>query len=152
DRGRVAAAPPAAAAAAAVQDVALPDALPARPGGLAVPLRGRRGAVHRAGPGDARRRRRRLPALVLAQPHLAVQSMTLLSGNSTMPRAPACFSCGTMWRTVLSSRMVSTSTHSGLDSDEIVGCCKAGSTWRTAGRSALRTFIISPTLPSAAIA
>src|SRR5262252_7689717 len=28
------------------------------------------------------------------------QSMILFSGYSTMPRAPACLGCGTMWRTV----------------------------------------------------
>ena len=44
------------------------------------------------------------------------QSMILFSGYSTMPRAPACFSCGTMCRTTRSSMTVLTATQSGLTS------------------------------------
>ena len=43
-----------------------------------------------------------------------------------------------MWRTMFSSRIVLTATHSGSDSDEIVGFCSAGRIFSTAGRSALR--------------
>ena len=59
------------------------------------------------------------------------QSMILLKGYSTIPRAPPCLSCGTMWRTVFSSMMVLTATQVESARDEIVGVCKAG---RTSGQ------------------
>ena len=48
--------------------------------------------------------------------------------------------------------MVFTSTQSGSDIELIVGVCSAGSTFSTLSRLFLGTFIISPTLPSAAMA
>ena len=57
----------------------------------------------------------------------SAQSMILLIGYSTIPRAPAAFSAGMIVRTVLSSRIVLTATQSGSDNDEMVGCWSAGS-------------------------
>src|SRR5262249_2769022 len=74
--------------------------------------------------------------LVDDRPRFAVQlpsqSMILLSGYSTIPVAPAAFNCGTIVRTTFSSMIVFTSAHSGLDSAEIVGVCRAGRIFSTA--------------------
>src|SRR5580698_8894565 len=75
-----------------------------------------------------------------SDPH---QAMILLIGYSTIPHAPAVFKRGMMCRTVSSSRIVITSTHSGSDRDETVGFCKAGNTPSTLATSFFRTFIIS---------
>ena len=67
-----------------------------------------------------------------------------------MPVAPAFFSAGTMVRTVASSMMVFSASQSGSVRWEMVGLRSAGSRAVTDSRSALRTFIIRPTRPSAA--
>ena len=56
-------------------------------------------------------------------------------------------------RTIVSSRIVLTATQSGSDSDEIVGLLQRRQDGEHAGRGCRGgTFIIRPTLPSAAIA
>ena len=52
-----------------------------------------------------------------------------------MPWPPAAFSFGIRSRTVRSSMIVLTATHSGSLNDEIVGRCSAGSSARIDGRS-----------------
>ena len=77
-----------------------------------------------------------LAPVLRGEGRIGCQSMILFSGYSTMPRAPACLSCGTMCRTMFSSMIVFTATHSGSDSDEIVGVLQtpAGSSAPPAGR------------------
>src|SRR5262249_38076148 len=88
--------------------------------------------VARQGAKDTKERKEDKPPLgVSLRPwrlgaQLLFQSMILLSGYSTMPRAPAALSFGTSVRTTLSSRIVLTATHSGFDSDDTVGFCSAG--------------------------
>ena len=77
-------------------------------------------------------------------------SIILLMAYSTMPRAPASLRPGTILRTIESSTIVLTSTQSGSDNVETVGFCNAGSSSSTLSRSMRATFIIKPTLPSAA--
>ena len=57
--------------------------------------------------------------------------MTLLSGYSTIPRAPAAFRRGMMCRTIDSSRIVFTSAQFSSARLETVGCCRAGSKAKT---------------------
>src|SRR3984957_15059268 len=76
----------------------------------------------------------------------------LLSGYSTMPCAPASLRRGIIVRTVVSSRIVLTASHSSSLSVEMVGFLSAGSTAMTFARFAFSTLSISPTLPSALIA
>src|SRR5208283_2577724 len=79
-------------------------------------------------------------------------STILLSGYSTMPCAPASFRRGMILRTVASSRIVLTASHSPSLNGEMVGFFNAGSTPSTLARSLLFTFSIRPTLPSALMA
>src|SRR6185369_13834859 len=79
-------------------------------------------------------------------------STILLSGYSTIPWPPAAFSFGIRSRTVRSSMIVLTATHSSSLNEEIVGRCSAGSCCSTLSRSRRRTFSIRPTRPCASIA
>ena len=85
--------------------------------------------------------------------HRSRHSTILLSGYSTMPCARAAFSRGIRSRTVRSSMIVLTATHSSSLSGEIVGRCSAGSSaeHRRRDRRA-RTFSMMPTRPCASIA
>ena len=76
----------------------------------------------------------------------------LLRGYSTMPWARAAFSFGIRSRTVRSSMIVFTATHSSSLKAEMVGRCKAGSRARTSERSERCTLSIRPTRPCASIA
>src|SRR6185437_8323713 len=71
----------------------------------------------------------------------------LLRGYSTMPCAPASFRRGMITRTVDSSRMVFTASHSPSLRGDMVGFFSAGRTFSTAVRSAVRTLSMSPTFP-----
>src|SRR5262249_30298481 len=76
----------------------------------------------------------------------------LFRGYSTMPWAPAALSRGMRSRTVRSSMIVFTATHSSSLSEEIVGRWRAGRIARIAFRSGRRTLSIIPTRPCASIA
>src|SRR5262249_46512423 len=62
-------------------------------------------------------------------------STILFSGSSTIPCPPACLSRGMMSRTVDSSKMVFTASHSSSLRCEMVGLFSAGKTASTAARS-----------------
>src|ERR1051325_11204415 len=87
---------------------------------------------------DALRRQQLADRLTFGRGNDAHQSTILLSGYSTMPWPPAAFSFGIRSRTVRSSMMVLTATHSGSLSDDTVGPCSDGSSARIFSRSALR--------------
>src|SRR5690348_16464898 len=76
----------------------------------------------------------------------------LFNGYSTIPLALASFNFGSTSRTMLSSRIVFTATHSRLLSSETVGLLSAGSTASTCAKSDLRTLSIRPTRPCASMA
>ena len=77
--------------------------------------------------------------------------MILLSGVSTMPRAPASCSRGSRSRTKDSSTITKMSTQDGSTSGEIVGLPASGSSASTASASFFCTFIERPTRVAAAI-
>ena len=68
------------------------------------------------------------------------------------PRRPPALSRGMMSRTVRSSRIVFTASHSSSLSGEMVGRWSAGSSVSTSWSRSRSTFSISPTLPSALMA
>ena len=75
--------------------------------------------------------------------------MSLLTGNSTIPSAPARFRAGMICRTTVSSTILEIETQSGSESDGVVGLCKAGRRSTIASQSLRLAFIMSPTFPSA---
>mmetsp|Transcript_21549 Transcript_21549/g.36979 ORF Transcript_21549/g.36979 Transcript_21549/m.36979 type:complete len:204 (+) Transcript_21549:167-778(+) len=78
--------------------------------------------------------------------------MSLLSGYSMMPSAPAAFSFGISARTSCSSRIVSTAHQPSSESGDTVGFLSDGSVDKTSGSWTWRQFILRPTLLSAAMA
>ena len=97
----------------------------------------------------ARQQGARLPVL---DARIRITARSCSAGTRRCPRAPASFSRGMMSRTVDSSRMVFTASHSSSLRCEMVGRFSAGSTASTAARLSLWTLSISPTLPSALMA
>src|SRR4030042_41483 len=75
--------------------------------------------------------------------------MTLFSGYSMIPSAPAALRRGISSRTMLPLTMVSTASQSSEWRLEIVGAFSEGSRITTRSRFSRETFIFSPTFPSA---
>src|SRR4029077_9324561 len=109
------------------------------------------GPHHGLGFGESGRLARQQAADLIAFEY-ADHSTILLSGYSTIPSPPARFKRGIMSRTVVSSRMVLTASHSSSLRCEMVGRLRAGSTASTAVKLSLWTLSMSPTLPSALMA
>ena len=110
-------------------------------------------AARRARAAGPPRRRSRLPRPgPVGGTGLGGYSMILLSGYSTIPLAPACFRRGMRSRTTASSITVFTAIQSPFTKPDRVGFRSAGSTATTPSTLSWGTFIISPTLPSAAMA
>ena len=83
------------------------------------------GPHHGLGFGESGRLARQQAADLFAFEY-ADHSTILLSGYSTIPSPPACFKRGMMSRTVVSSRMVLTASHSSSLRCEMVGRLRAG--------------------------